>query len=298
MKLRTPDNKAKNGGVLFFGKMPEQFLETAVIRCIKFDGVSKTHIVDDKIFGGPLMRQYQQSMQWLKEKLDIRYEIDGSGPRKEIWEIPETVFKEAIINSLSHRDYYDRGARITVELFSDRVEISNPGGLTSAISQAEFGTKSHSRNPLIFGLFVRIHMVEQVGSGIGRMKELMTEAGLSEPIFKTEGMFSTIFMRSQKSTEKNSEKGSDKMNDYLQQLEKEHQGQMDLLYKKFGEKFGESSEKIILMILHDKTVTTAEMAEIIKISARAVEKQLAKLKKEGIVERIGPNKGGSWNINL
>ncbi len=108
LKLLTTDGKVKNGGVLLFGKSPEQFMETAVIRCIKFDGTSKTHIVDDKMFGGPLIRQYQQAMQWLKEKLDICYEIEGSGPRREIWEIPETAFKEIIINSLSHRDYYDK----------------------------------------------------------------------------------------------------------------------------------------------------------------------------------------------
>jgi ATP-dependent DNA helicase RecG len=44
-------------------------------------------------------------MQWLKKKLDVRYEIYDAGPRKEVWEIPEVVFKEAIINALSHRDY-------------------------------------------------------------------------------------------------------------------------------------------------------------------------------------------------
>ncbi len=74
-------------------------------------------------------------MQWLKGKLNVSYDIEGQGggPRKEIWEIPETVFKEAIINALSHRDYYDKGAVINIEVFDDRVEISNPGGLVSAI---------------------------------------------------------------------------------------------------------------------------------------------------------------------
>lgn len=47
-------------------------------------------------------------------------------------EIPETVFKEAIINSLTHQDYYDKGSRITIELFDDCAEISNPGGLVTA----------------------------------------------------------------------------------------------------------------------------------------------------------------------
>ena len=64
----------------------------------------------------------------------LRYEIEaqGSGPRKEILEIPEIVFKEAIINALAHRDYYEKGAKIHIEIFDNRVEISNPGGLVSA----------------------------------------------------------------------------------------------------------------------------------------------------------------------
>jgi ATP-dependent DNA helicase RecG len=134
LKIVLPEGSMKNGGVLFFGSAPKQFIETAVIRCIAFEGLNKTQIIDDKVYGGPLMKQYEQAMQWLKGKLDVRYDIEGSGPRKEIWEIPETAFKETIINALSHRGYYDRGAKIIIEFFEDRVEISNPGGLTSAIS--------------------------------------------------------------------------------------------------------------------------------------------------------------------
>lgn len=83
-------------------------------------------------------------MELLKGKLNVRYDIEGAGsqPRKEIWEIPETVFKEAIMNALAHRDYYEKGARITIELFADRIEISNPGGLVSGIPKNEFGKRS------------------------------------------------------------------------------------------------------------------------------------------------------------
>ncbi len=195
LKLTHPDGVFKNGGVLFFGTKPEVFFEKAVIRCVSFEGTTKTQIIDDKFFGGPLMNQYRQAMQWLKGKLDVRYEIEGSGPRKEFWEIPETAFKEAIINALSHRDYYDKGARTTIELFRDRLEITNPGGLVSVISDREFGTKSHSRNPLVFGLFERIDMVEQIGSGIDRIKDAIKQSGLPEPVFKTAGMFSVVFQR-------------------------------------------------------------------------------------------------------
>jgi len=127
--------------------------------------------------------------------LGVRYIIEGSGPRVEVMEIPEIVFKEALINALAHRDYYDKGARITVELFKDRVEVTNPGNLVSAISSEDFGFKSHSRNPLVFGLFERIHMVEQIGSGVPRIRKAMLESDLPAPEFRTEGLFTLILSR-------------------------------------------------------------------------------------------------------
>ena len=161
LKLVTNDGQLKNGTVLFFGSNPEKFFEKAVIRCVAFDGIDKRYIVDDKVMTGTLYQQYQKSMIWLKSKLNVRYDIEGEGgkPRKELWEIPETAFKETIINSLAHRDYYDIGARITIEVFDDRVEISNPGGLVSALPRSEFGKRIASRNPLIFVLFERISEV-------------------------------------------------------------------------------------------------------------------------------------------
>lgn len=155
LKLYAEAQYFKNGAVLFLGTNPEQFIEKAMIRCIAFQGLDKRFIIDDHVFGGPLYHQFTKAMQWLRGKLNVAYDIEGqgSGPRKEIWEIPETVFKETIINSLSHRDYYEKGALTTIELFENRVEISNPGGLVSAIPMASFSKRSHSRNPLIFGLF-------------------------------------------------------------------------------------------------------------------------------------------------
>ena len=133
-------------------------------------------------------------MSWLESKLQVAYKIEGAGPREEIWEIPLTVFKEAIINALSHRDYYEQGASIMIEMFDDRVEISNPGGLLPVVAK-DFGHKSMTRNPLIFGLFTRMHLVERVASGIPRMQEAMREANLPEPEFYTEGMFTAVFKR-------------------------------------------------------------------------------------------------------
>jgi len=265
LKLTLPDGTFKNGAVLFFGSSPETFFEKAVLRCVAFERTNKTQIIDDKVYGGPLMQQYHQAMQWLKGKLNVRYEIEGSGPRNEIWEIPETAFKESIINALSHRDYYDRGARITIELYADRLEITNPGGLVSAISPKDFGTKSHSRNPLIFGLFERIDMVEQIGSGISRIRDEIEKSGLPSPEFITEGMFTVIFKRP---------------------FKEQQQG-------KTREK---TREKIVRLIQGNSNITTNELASETGITEKGIEYHLKKLKEDLIIKRIGSDKDGKWVI--
>ena len=184
----------KNGSVLFFGKNPQKFFPQAIIRCVKFKGTTKVHIIDDKRYGGTLYQQYLQAQTWIKDKLEVQYIIKGMEARDEVWEIPLTVFKEALINALSHRDYYEQGAVTMVEFYDDRVEISNPGGLLAGVRQ-DFGKKSMTRNPLIFGLFTRMNLVEQVASGIPRMKQEMMEAGLTEPVFRIEGGFFTIELK-------------------------------------------------------------------------------------------------------
>lgn len=268
LKLFTKEHFLKNGAVLFFSKNPEQYFEKAVIRCIAFEGIDKRYIVDDKIVTGSLYDQFLKSMQWLKTKLDIRYEIESSGshPRKELWEIPETVFKEAIINALAHRDYYDKGARITIELFDDRIEITNPGGLVKGIPKNEFGKRSLSRNPLIFGLFERIKMVEQIGSGITRMRELMNEYGLTPPEFNIEGMF-TVTLRRHFDFEK--------------------------WAKKWVNKLTENQLIILSAINHNNTIKKVKLQQLTGFSATALDNNLDVLKKMGLLKREG-TKGGIW----
>jgi ATP-dependent DNA helicase RecG len=96
-----------------------------------------------------------------------------------------------------------------------------------------------------------MHLVEQVGSGVGSIKDLMKGAELPDPIFLKEGFFTVIFQRPARSSQIGSQKGSQK-----------------------------SSQKIIEMILENASISTNEMAEIIGISRRAVAKQIAKLKKQ------------------
>jgi ATP-dependent DNA helicase RecG len=269
LQLFTEDNQFKNGSVLFFGTHPEELFNQAIIRCVAFKGNDKRYIADDKKFGGPLYQQYLQAMEWLRGKINVAYDIEGQGrgPRKENWEIPETVFKEAIINALSHRDYYEKGAVTTIEVFDDRVEIANPGGLLAAVGH-EFGRRSLSRNPLIFGLFDRMHLVEKIGSGVPRMQELMQIANLAAPEFRKEGMFTVVLARPASFSVET--KGAEKLN--------------------------ETQLRILKLIAEDGNLTISSLGKLIGISETAIENNLKKLKEQGFIGRVGGRKDGKWII--
>jgi len=271
LKLYFDDRYFKNGAVLMFGKNPDEFFDKAVIRCLLFRDIDKRFIEDDKIFKGTLYKQYIQSISWLKNKLKVSYDIEGQGsePRKEKWEISEVVFKEVIINALSHRDYYEQGARITIEVFTDRVEITNPGGLISSLPESEFGKRSMTRNPLIFGLFERMRLVEQIGSGIPRVRQLMREYNLPEPEFNYNGIFVVTLYRPVN---------------------------IDKLIEK--EKNNLSDKQIqLLQLVHEKpSITISDLSTQIGISTTAIDKNIKKLKELNILKRVGSDKEGNWIV--
>lgn len=272
LDLKDDNGYFKSGSVLFFAKNPEKYFPYIGIRCILFKGNNKRYIVDDKLFTGNLLSQYENTVNHIFTKLETRYEIEKQGflPREEILEIPEIALKEAIINALSHRDYYEQGAIIHVEIYDNRVEITNPGGLVPQIKDFEFGTKSFSRNSLIFGLFQRINLVEKVGTGIQRIRSAMKSAELFEPEFKTKGFFTVILYR------------PIQFSRWLKNLEI---------------KFSKNQIKILTEINDNKQITYPELGNRLSVSQTTIENNIRKLKDNNLLIRIGDNITGYWQIN-
>jgi len=274
LKLYTDDGHFKNGAVLFFSKRPDDLLDSAFVRCVLFDGVDKRYIADDKRMHGPLFKQYEQALAWLKKHLKVRYDIEGQGgrPRKELWEIPEVAMKEALINALAHRDYYDKGARIVVELYDDRLVVTNPGGLVSSIPPEKFGTISRSRNPLVFGLMERIRMVEQIGSGVMRMRKAMKEAELAQPDFGLRGSFSIT-------------------------LDKQH-GEFFNEPEPIVEKIelSDIQNKALALIKANGSITINELGDALSINFRKAQRIVKYLREKEYIERDGGKKIGTWIV--
>lgn len=272
LRLVGLNKQLTNAAVLFFAKNVQSYIDHATIQCVLFKGTDKRYILDSKEINGNLVVQYEESLKYLISKLNLRYEIENQqgGQRKEILEIPEIVFREALVNAICHRSYYEKGAVIMVEIYDDRVEISNPGGLISTITQQEFGTKSFSRNPLIFGLMQRVDLVEKVGSGIKRMRDAMYEANLIEPKFEMGGFFTVAFYRPMAF-----EKWLDGWNLRLRP---------PLI-------------KMLKAIYDEERITKPQIANVIGQSKTSVDNNINRLKKLGLLTREGSDKIGRWVIH-
>ena len=222
------------------------------------------------------MECYTGTMAYFREHLNTEYVIRG-GPREEILELPEEALREAILNALAHRDYRLTGA-IQVHIFYDRVEMLNPGSLVSGLRIEDLGHVSRPRNPLLFGLMDRMELVENVGSGIKRIRDAMNEYGLRPPVIRTaETWFSITFRR----------KKSDEAIDSLSR-------------KGIGEPARRGSpitrECILAAMSRNPRITIAGVAAELGISGTAVKKHIHALKESGKIRRMGSDREGLWKV--
>jgi len=256
------NKKLKNAGVLFFCHMITKFFMQGAISCVLYEGKTKTNIIDKKDFDADILSNYDNAYNFILSKLNTNYIIGRE--REERLELPKDAIREALINAFVHRDYFSNG-HIQIDIFLDRVEISNPGGLVSGLSEKDFGKVSLPRNPLLMDLMLRVNKVERIGSGIQRIRDAMKKYSLKVEFNKTK--FFTVVFKRKRLILKGSEKGSEK-----------------------------SSEKILRLMKENNKITIEELSKEMELSTRAIEKSIAKLKEKGLIKRIGGAKGGYWEI--
>lgn len=284
------NGKINNAGSLMFASKVEKFVPHAESIFASFKGKVKTNIYDRNDVRDDLLTQFGEAVAFFKKHLNVRSEIRGFD-RFDIYEIPLDALREAVVNAIIHRNYAIKGTSIYVRIYDDRIEIENPGGLPDGITKRDFGKSSVRRNPIIADLFYRMGKVERMGSGIERMRELMRNAGLKEPVFKMDAFFLVTFYRDPRYSLKAGKEAGKKMRrKYGENTEKEL---AENLTQKTTQK---TTQKIIDAIAKKSDITQKELAVVIGITEDGIKYHITRLKKTGILKRIGPDKGGHWEI--
>jgi ATP-dependent DNA helicase RecG len=258
-----------------------------------------------------LITEVEEALAFIRKHINKAFIITGNPAREERWDYPLDALREIVMNMIVHRDYSHHGES-SIKIFNDRIEFFNPGRLPDGISEEDLrkGTYvSNCRNKLIARIFKEITWIERYGTGVRRVTSLFESYGCPKPVFENfqHGFKVTAYPLQDAITEKNVE-GSNKVGKDLEKdLETDSEAEKDLEKdletdseaEKDLEKYqlSESQEKIIEQIRMNHRITQVELSKNIGINAKNVRVNIAKLKVKGLLERVGPDKGGYWKIN-
>lgn len=152
---------------------------------------------------------------------------------------------------------------------SEKIEFFNPGKLPDAITEDDLianSYKSTPRNKAIADVFRTMGLIEKYGSGIGRIINYFKEENLPLPEFKLqgEGFLVTVYAA---------------VNTYVVE---------NVVEKR--------SQEILKLILRDKKISAKQISELLEITERTAQRDLENLKIMGFIKRVGPSKGGHWEV--
>lgn len=199
-------------GLLALGVYPQEFFPQLNVTFVAVPGTSLGEVdaggvafTDNQSFNGPIPALITASVDAVRRNSNRAAIITGDG-RTDVYDYPDVAVREAITNALMHRDYssYARGIQVQMEMYTDRLEIRNPGGLYGGVRVEELGRvfTSSSRNAALAKLLEEVEMprtgssvCENRGSGIARMAFAMEQAGKAAPEFRVTPTSVTVILR-------------------------------------------------------------------------------------------------------
>lgn len=187
----TVNGLPTNGAALLFSDNVYPY-DNFKLRLARFKGTTKSEFIDNQIAEGNLFDLLDAGMSFLFKHLNLSGKITGNSlMREESLEVPVKALREALVNALCHRQWEKANLTISIAVYDDRVEITNPGILPPQITPENI-KESHESFPYnrnIAQTLYRSTFLESWGSGIHRIIEACHEQGIEEPEWRWDGAF-------------------------------------------------------------------------------------------------------------
>lgn len=182
LDLLRDDGVATRASILLLSSNPQKYFPNAYVKVGRFK--TDTHILDDREIRGSVFEQIEQTLGWLKERLETELVISGSAKREVRWQFPLEALREAVANAICHRDY-NQDSAVHIRLYDDRLEIWNPGKLPTNLTVEDLlkEHQSYPRNRRVHDALYNCGVVEKWGSGTQRIVASMRSMNLPAPIF-------------------------------------------------------------------------------------------------------------------
>ena len=286
----------KRAACLLFSQRAQHLVSGAWIK-IGFFVTDDDLRYQDEIRGN-LFEQVEKTLEVLHLKYLKAYISYRGIQRLETFLFPLAALREALLNAVVHKDY-SSGIPIQISVYAHQIVIWNPGQLPQDWTLERLMGKhpSHPFNPLIANAFFRAGYIESWGRGIEKIDRECREHDIAAPAYdySMSGLMLTF-----KANPKHliAALGPEEARRAMGESIGDNFG--DNFGDKGGDKGGESltqnQKRILFLLERNAHLSARELAQEIGINSRKIEQNLAKLKNAGKLRRIGPAKGGHWEI--
>lgn len=193
--------RLKRAALLLFAKSSEinRWHSRCQIRFIKVQGDKlesgeKYNVISDESVQGNIFELWLKSWESLRPYLAYKTEFGSNAKFEQKYTYPEDACKEAILNAIAHRDYSIQNG-IEIYIYNNRMEIKSPGALLSTLSIKnlyQLEGAHESRNPLIARVLRENKLMRELGEGMKRIFDLMSENELEKPTLYSNGLWFSV----------------------------------------------------------------------------------------------------------
>lgn len=191
----TSNGQVTMTAVLLFSLYPQAYFPQLSIIATSVPGremgmvdANGSRFKDSKRIEGTLPDMLEGALAFVRSNMRVATRIDPqTGKRVDQPQYPMDAVREAVLNALVHRDYsmHTEGKPIQLIMFTDRLEINNPGGLYGRLTINQLGSaQPDTRNPVLVTAMETLGQTENRYSGIPTIRRAMMELGLPEPAFQ------------------------------------------------------------------------------------------------------------------
>ncbi len=191
LRLLAPDDRATAVGLLICGKSPRTWLPGAFVQFVRYPGPDIGDIVQNhREIDGTLTDMMTRIDEVIQANIEVRADLSDAKQNDQAT-YPVIALRELARNAIIHRNYEGTAAPVRLTWFSDRVEITSPGGPYGAVTAALFGQNGITdyRNPALNEAAKALGFVQRFGSGIPRARAALANNGNPPPEFKVEPSF-------------------------------------------------------------------------------------------------------------
>ena len=191
--------------VMLFSPYPQAYFPQLCITAVVVpgtelgvEGSAGERFLDNQRIEGSIPEMLDAAIAFVRRNMRTKTIVNPeTGKREDRTDYPITAVREAVLNSLVHRDYsiHTEGMPIQIVMFDDRIEIRNPGGIYGRIKVDQLGkVQPDTRNPVLATALEVLGVTENRYSGIPTIRKELKKNGLPEPIFEDRrGQFSVTF---------------------------------------------------------------------------------------------------------